>query len=86
MKKIKHTRKIVDKDGCTTSEDKELEIHITRGWKAGTRVTFPGDGDVSHGVASELVVIIEEAQHPLFTRDGNNLLYKVCTHFHRRIV
>lgn len=44
----------------------------------GTKITYPGDGDVYlGGVASNMVVTVVEMAHPLFTRAGNNLRYKV---------
>lgn len=71
-----HIRRVVDKDGKSSTEEKELELKLCRGWKAGTKVTFPGEGDVFIGIPSDLHVVIEESQHPLFTRDSNNLIYK----------
>jgi len=75
-KKFKHVRRVIDKDGKSTVEEKELELKLSRGWKGGTKVTFPGESDIIAGVPSDLHVVIEEAQHQFFIRDGNNLIYK----------
>jgi len=75
-KKFKHSRRVIDKDGKSTVEEKELELKLSRGWKGGTKVTFPGESDDVAGVSSDLHIVIEEAQHPFFIRDGNNLIYK----------
>lgn len=55
---------------------KEVEIAIKPGWKAGTKVKFEGLGDESPGrPPRDLVFIIKEKPDPRFTRDGNNLQY-----------
>ena len=42
-------RKIVGSDGSARSEDKVLSITIKPGWKSGTKVTFPKEGDQNPG-------------------------------------
>lgn len=39
-------RKIVGSDGTSRTEDKVLTIEVKPGWKSGTRITFPKEGDV----------------------------------------
>lgn len=58
-----------------------LEVNVKPGWKAGTKVTFPGEGDElgTSGQAQDLAFVIREKQHPLYTREGPNLLH------HRKI-
>lgn len=76
-KKMKVKRKSI-----TLKRDEEavLEVVVKPGWKAGTKVTFPGEGDeVQSGKAQDVIFIIREAKHAVFTREGSNLLV------HRRI-
>lgn len=69
-KKMKLSRK-----GPTgIKEDKILEINVRPGWKAGTKITFAGEGDYqSDGQRQTIQFVIEEKAHPVFKRDGNDL-------------
>lgn len=54
-----------------------LEVQVKPGWKAGTKVTFAGEGDeVALGTAQDVVFVVREKQHEHFARDGSNLLYQ----------
>ena len=45
-KKLKVTRKVLGPDGVSTSlQEKVLNVHVKRGWRAGTKITFPREGD-----------------------------------------
>ncbi|KAK9490644.1 hypothetical protein V1508DRAFT_391300 [Lipomyces doorenjongii] len=58
----------------TGQEDKILTISVKPGWKAGTKITFAGEGDTQpDGRNQDVVFVIEEKSHPVFKRDGNNL-------------
>lgn len=60
--------------GKMTTDEKILTIPVKPGWKAGTKVKFPGDGDeMPDGRFQDLEFIIEETPHKTFTRDGDNL-------------
>lgn len=76
-KKMKITRKVLSPEGTTSNEDKILIIDVKPGWKAGTKITFPHEGDQSVGrIPSDIVFVIGEKRHRRFIRDGNNLKYK----------
>lgn len=52
-----------------------LTINIKPGWKKGTKITFPEKGNEEPDVIpSDLVFVIDEKPHSLFTRDGNDLI------------
>ncbi|KZV32255.1 dnaJsubfamily B member 1-like [Dorcoceras hygrometricum] len=52
-----------------------LTIHIKPGWKKGTKITFPEKGNHEPGHApGDLIFVIDEKPHPIFKRDGNDLL------------
>lgn len=76
-KKLKITRKVLNADGRTTrSEDKILTIDIKPGWKAGTKITFPKEGDQTpHNVPADIVFVIKDKPHSTFTRDGSDIRY-----------
>ena len=58
--------------------EKVLEIQVQPGWKAGTKLTFSGEGDEvgNTGQFQDIVFIIKEKKHPVFARDGSNLIFK----------
>jgi DnaJ homolog subfamily B member 4 len=52
-----------------------LTIDVKPGWKKGTKITFPEKGnETPHTIPADLVFIIDEKPHPVFTRDGNDLV------------
>ena len=59
-------------------DEKVLEINVQPGWKAGTKVTFASEGDEIGNTAQfqDVVFIIREKKHPVFARDGSNLIFK----------
>ncbi|KAI6125035.1 hypothetical protein EDD16DRAFT_1691007 [Pisolithus croceorrhizus] len=70
-KHLKIGRKLQD----GTTEDKVLEIHVVPGWKSGTKVRFPRAGNEQlNGEAQDLVFVVEEKPHPVFTREGDDLI------------
>jgi DnaJ-class molecular chaperone len=76
-KKMKISRKVLNSDGRSTHlEDKVLTIDIKPGWKAGTKITFPREGDQSpSSIPADIVFIIKDKPHPFFKRDGCDLIY-----------
>jgi len=77
-KKMKITRKRLSPDGHSLYDDvKILEIIIKAGWKAGTKITFPKEGDEKPGMLpGDIIFVITEKPHPRFKRQGNDLIYK----------
>ncbi len=78
VKKLKITRKVLNPDGRSLrSEAKILEVPVKCGWKAGTKVTFEKHGDESPGmIPADMVFVVEEKPHAVFSREGNNLVHK----------
>lgn len=76
-KKMKISRKVLNPDNRTTRmEDKVLTIEIKPGWKQGTKITFPREGDQSPStIPADIVFIIKDKVHTVFRRDGSDLLY-----------
>lgn len=76
-KKMKISRKRLNPDGRTVhSEDKILMVDIKRGWKEGTKITFPREGDETPtNIPADVVFVVKDKPHPLFIRDGSDIIY-----------
>jgi len=59
--------------------EKVLEIQVSPGWKAGTKITFASEGDEigNTGEFQDVVFIVKEKKHAIFARDGSNLIFKI---------
>ena len=77
-KKMKITRKVLNPDGRSTRpEDKVLTVEIKPGWKAGTKITFPKEGDQKpNNIPADIVFVIKDKPHDTFQRDGSDVRYR----------
>lgn len=77
MKKMKISRKRLNPDGCTIrKEDKILTVNIKRGWKEGTKITFPKEGDETPtNIPADVVFVVKDKPHPVFRREGSDIVY-----------
>ncbi|KAJ4977353.1 hypothetical protein NE237_002459 [Protea cynaroides] len=74
-KKMKISREILDASGKTMTVEEILTIDIKPGWKKGTKITFPEKGNEQPNVIpADIVFVIDEKPHDVFTRDGNDLI------------
>ncbi|EDV25013.1 DnaJ-like protein subfamily B member 13 [Trichoplax sp. H2] len=78
IKKMKVSRRVLNDDGHTTSiREKILTIPVKKGWKPGTRITFPQKGDEGpNNIAADIVFIVKDREHDRFTRSEVDLCYK----------
>ena len=53
---------------------RNLEVKIPAGARSGTRVRVAGQGESGRGTAGDLYLVIDVADDPRFTRDGDDLL------------
>ena len=76
-KKMKISRKVLNPDNRSTRiEDKVLTIDVKPGWKAGTKITFPREGDQGpNTIPADIVFVIKDKAHPFFKREGADLIY-----------
>ncbi|ESO84820.1 hypothetical protein LOTGIDRAFT_221747 [Lottia gigantea] len=76
-KKMKISRRVMNEDGHTSSiRDKILTITVKTGWKPGTRITFPKEGDQGpNNVPADIVFVVKDKPHPRFRREGTNLIH-----------
>ncbi|RYP00059.1 hypothetical protein DL764_006609 [Monosporascus ibericus] len=76
-KKMKIKRKTFDETGKRTTTDQVLEVPIKPGLKKGSKIKFKGVGDQEEGGKQDLHFIVEEKAHPLYTRDGDDLIFQI---------
>jgi len=76
-KKMKISRRVMNEDGHTSSiRDKILTISVKPGWRAGTRITFPQEGDQGpNNIPADIVFVVKDKQHSVFQRDKDNIIY-----------
>lgn len=54
-----------------------MTIDVKPGWKKGTKITFPDKGNQQpNQLPADLVFVIDEKPHDLYTRDGNDLIVR----------
>lgn len=76
-KKMKIKRKMFDDSGKRTTTDTVLEVPIKPGLKKGSKIRFKGVGDQEEGGQQDLVFIVEEKPHPLYAREGDDVVHTV---------
>ncbi|XP_077057451.1 dnaJ homolog subfamily B member 1b [Siphateles boraxobius] len=76
-KKMKISRKRLNPDGRTTrNEDKILTVEVKKGWKEGTKITFPKEGDETpSNIPADVVFVVKDKPHPVYRRDGSDIIY-----------
>lgn len=76
QKKMKISKMVMAQDGSARKEEKILNINVKPGWKAGTKITFPKEGDQVPGkVPADIVFIIRDKSHQYFKREGSDIKY-----------
>ena len=76
-KKMKISRQLRDASGKNMEVSEILEIKVRPGWKQGTKITFEEKGDERPGIIpADIVFVIEEKPHDVFTRSGDDLIHK----------
>merc|ERR1719147_448908 len=59
-------------------ERKILEVSVDKGMADGQKITFAGEGDQEPGMEpGDIIIILDEKAHPLFKRNGNDLILKM---------
>lgn len=92
-KRLKVTRTMYNDQGQAVKDDTIIKVDILAGWKDGTKVVFPGQGDVlASGEQQDIEFQIKEKPHPVFCRNGYDLstvlhisLYEALTGFKKEL-
>lgn len=75
-KKMKISRMATGPNMMPAKEEKVLTINVKPGWKAGTKITFPREGDQIPGkTPADIVFTIRDKPHATFKRDGSDIKY-----------
>jgi len=75
-RKFDVTKNIFEEDGSRRTEVNRISVEVKPGYKAGTKITFHGEGDVRPGhIPSDMIFVLQEKPHPYFRRVGNDLVY-----------
>ncbi|KAM9313482.1 dnaJ homolog subfamily B member 1 [Gastrophryne carolinensis] len=76
-KKMKISHKRLGPDGRSIrSEEKILTIQVKKGWKEGTKITFPKEGDETPtNIPADIVFVLKDKPHSMFKRESSNLVY-----------
>ncbi|KAL5220454.1 hypothetical protein ABZP36_025167 [Zizania latifolia] len=76
-KQVKFTRDVVTKNGTIVKKEVTQMVLVKPGWKKGNKTTFEGMGDERPGcLPGDAVFVISEKKHPVFKREGNDLVLK----------
>lgn len=69
-------------DGIVKDEE-TIELKIPAGVEGGMQLSVSGKGNMGarNGLPGDLIVLVEEEEHPELKRDGNNILYDLYVSF-----
>lgn len=69
-KNMKVSKRVV-RNGRLEREEKLLTIQVKPGWKEGTKITFPKEGDQdTNNIPADVVFVIKDKPHKHFKREG----------------
>lgn len=75
-KKMKINKKVLKPDGTFVTEEKILYVDVKRGWRYGTKITFPREGNQGiNKIPADIIFIVKEKEHQHFTRNGDDLKF-----------
>jgi len=58
------------------NKKKRIHIKVKPGWKSGTKVIFPREGDIHpNKIPPDLIFVLQELPHAYYIREGENLIY-----------
>ncbi|XP_064797057.1 dnaJ homolog subfamily B member 5-like [Oncorhynchus masou masou] len=76
-KHMKITRRRLNPDGRSLrTEDKVLNVVVKKGWKEGTKITFPREGDETpNNIPADVAFVLKDKKHPHYKRDGSHIVF-----------
>ncbi|BDD62108.1 hypothetical protein MAP00_007100 [Monascus purpureus] len=76
-KKVTTRSKTFDANGKRTVQDVTLEANIKPGLRTGSKIKYKNVGDQEEGGRQDVHLIVTEKPHPIFKRQGDNLITTV---------
>ena len=74
---MKIKKQVINNNHQFTTEEKVLTIDVKPGWKAGTKITFPKEGDQRpNSIPADIIFVIKDKPNTTFKRDGSDIRYK----------
>lgn len=75
---MKINRRVLQPDGSLEMQEKILAVDVKRGWRSGTKITFPKEGNQGRNkIPADVIFTVKDKEHPLFSRNGDDLLHVV---------
>ncbi|PRP77682.1 hypothetical protein PROFUN_00543 [Planoprotostelium fungivorum] len=78
-KKMKITKEVINNKNLRKPkvEEKVITLTVEKGWRKGTKITYPKEGDVRPGeIPADVIFELDETPHDRFERRKNDLIYK----------
>lgn len=76
MKQVTHTRRVLQPDGATEVQERELTIDVKPGLPDGTQFVFQREGNQTPATEpGPVVFVLRSEKHPRFSRRGADLLH-----------
>lgn len=87
LKKVVHTRKVLQPTGEVIEEQRSLTIDVKAGLPDGTRFVFEGEGNKTPmKEPGPVVFVLKSIPHPRFTRRGSDLVHKVVLPLYQALI
>ncbi|KAH0569492.1 Chaperone protein DnaJ subfamily B [Spironucleus salmonicida] len=78
VKKRKILKRILNADSTFYEKPEIVEIQVQKGWKQNTEIRFRELGNEAFGIVpSDVIFIIQEEQHEIFKRNGDDLMIQL---------
>lgn len=76
-KHVKITRSRLNPDSRSLrTEEKMLNVVVKKGWRAGTKITFPREGDETpNSTPADITFVLRDKEHNQYKRDGSNIVF-----------
>lgn len=81
-KKMRISRKVTNLAGVCQSQTSFVEVVAKPGYKEGTKIRYEKYGDETPTSTQDIVFVVKEKPHEIFTRNGDDLIwyYKIPLH------
>jgi DnaJ family protein B protein 4 len=85
-KKMRISRKVTNLSGVCRSQTSYVEVVAKPGYKEGTKIRYEKYGDETPTSTQDIVFVIKEKPHEIFTREGDDLIWHYKIPLHRALL